>query len=200
MLNSASTRSASASPNGFFQQRRTCSLNIAPQVAELSAALPLASPSAALEFSVSPVTACRDGSRLSTSAAMVSLLNLYSRFLIGGGGGVALASAFGGGFLASSFFKASAIGSTFGCSGFFSAGFASSFGLSSATGFGGSGFFSTGFSGGFGAGSGAASVTTVLSAILPTASSTGLASATFSTSGFGFALEPDLMPAVTLAS
>src|ERR1700722_3456138 len=161
MLNSASTRSASASPNGFFQQRRTCSLNIAPQVAELSAALPLASPSAALEFSVSPVTACRDGSRLSTSAAMVSLLNLYSRFLIGGGG-VALASAFGGGFLASSFFRASAIGSTFGCSGFFSAGFASSFGLSSTTGFGGSGFFSIGFSGGFGTGSGAASGTTAL--------------------------------------
>src|SRR5271154_7097196 len=192
MLNSASTRSASASPNGFFQQRKTCSLNIVPQVAELSAALPWASPSAALEFRVSPVTACRDGSRLSTSAAMVSVLNLYSRFLIGGGGGVALASAFGGGFLASSFFRASAIGSTFGCSGFFSAGFASSFGFSSTTGFGGSGFFSTGFSGGFGTGSGAASVTTAfLSVTLPTASSTGLASATLSTSGLGFSLAPD---------
>ena len=45
-------------------------LNIEPQVAELSAALPLARPSAALEFSVSPVTACRVGSRLSSSAAI----------------------------------------------------------------------------------------------------------------------------------
>ena len=36
--------------------------------------------------------------------------------------------------------------------------------------------------------------------ILPTASSTGFASATLSTSGFGFSFLPDFMPAVTLAS
>ena len=40
----------------------------------------------------------------------------------------------------------------------------------------------------------------LLSLILPTASSTGLASATFSTSGLGFSFLPVLMPAVTLAS
>ena len=72
--------------------------------------------------------------------------------LLGCGGGAALASGFGGGFLASSFFKASAIGSILGGSGFFSTGFGSSFGLVSATGFGGSGFFSTGLSTGFGGG------------------------------------------------
>src|SRR6202022_4147914 len=48
---------------------------------------------------------------------------------------------------------------------------------------------------------GAVSVTTgAFSVILPTASSTGLASATFSASGFGFSFLPDFMPAVTLAS
>ena len=79
-----------------------------------------------------------------------------------GSGGLAAASVcgFGGGFFFSSFFRASAIGSTFG-SGFFSASLASSFagsgffsaflgssffGSSFTTGFGGSGFFSTGFS------------------------------------------------------
>ncbi len=96
---------------------------------------------------------------------------------------------------------ASAIGSTFG-SGFFSIGFGSSFlgsGLASAT-LGGSGFFSTGFSSTFGTGGGALSVTTGgFSVILPTASSTGLASATFSTSGVG-AFWPVFMPAMTLAS
>jgi hypothetical protein len=44
-------------PYGFFQHRSTCRWNIEPQVAELSAAAPLAVPSAALEFSVSLVTA-----------------------------------------------------------------------------------------------------------------------------------------------
>src|SRR5258708_18194519 len=119
---------------------------------------------------------------------MVSLSNLYSRFLTGGGG-AALASGFGAGFLVSSFFKASAIGSTLGGSGFFSIGFGSSFGLLSATGFGGSGFFSGGFSTGFGARSGAASLTMAFfSVILPPASSTRLSSATFSTSRLGFSL------------
>src|SRR5258708_11828449 len=129
---------------------------------------------------------------------MVSLSNLYSRFLTGGGG-AALASGFGAGFLVSSFFKASAIGSTLGGSGFFSIGFGSSFGLLSATGFGGSGFFSTGFStGGFGS---AASVSTGgFSVILPTRSSTGFASATFSASGFGLSFSPVLLPAVILES
>src|SRR3982075_2791746 len=109
---------------------------------------------------------------------MDSLSNLYSRFLTGGGG-AALASGFGAGFLASSFFRASAIGSTLGGSGFFSIGFGSSLGLVSATGLGGSGFFSTGFSTGFGGGSGAAAVTiSFFSVILPTASSsTGFGSA-----------------------
>ena len=117
-----------------------------------------------------------------------------------GGGVAAWACGFGGGFF-SSFFKASAIGSTLGGSGFFSIGFGSSLGLVSATGFGGSGFFSTGFSTGFGCGGGVVSVTTGgFSVILPTASSTGLASATFSTSGFGFSFLPDFMPAVTLAN
>src|SRR5580704_14304357 len=77
----------------------------------------------------------------------------------GGCGGAALASGFGTGFLASSDFRASAIGSTLGGSGFFSIGFGSSLGLFSATGLGGSGFFSTGFSTGFGGGSGAVAVT-----------------------------------------
>ena len=88
-----------------------------------------------------------------------------------------------------------------GGSGFFSIGFGSSLGLFSATGFAGSGFFSAGFSKGFGWGGGAVSVTiAAFSVILPTASSTGLASATFSTSGFGFSFLPDFMPATTLAS
>src|SRR3982074_962384 len=131
---------------------------------------------------------------------MDSLSNLYSRFLTGGGG-AALASGFGAGFLASSFFRASAIGSTLGGSGFFSIGFGSSLGLVWAPGFGGSGVFSTRFSPGFGVGSGAASVTTgFFSVILPTASSIGLASATFSTSGFGLFFLPALTPAVTLDS
>src|SRR5450759_1696291 len=76
MLNSASTLCASMPPYGFFQQRRTCSLNNAPHVAELSAALPLTRPSAALEFSVSPAAAFRDGSRLSSNAATVSYTHL----------------------------------------------------------------------------------------------------------------------------
>src|SRR4051812_46712621 len=131
---------------------------------------------------------------------MVSVSNLYSRFLTGGGG-TALASGFGVGFLASSFFKASAIGSTLGGSGFFSTGFGSSFGLFSTTGFGGSGFFSTGFSAGFGSRGGAGSVTPgAFPAVLPTFSFTGFASAAFSTSGFGFSFLPDLVPAITLAS
>ena len=89
-----------------------------------------------------------------------------------------------------------------GGSGFFSTGFGSGFGLVSATGFGGSGFFSTGFSSGLGIGGGEVSVTTGgFSLILPTASSsTGFASATFSTSGFGFSFLPVFIPAVTLAS
>src|ERR1700736_1853041 len=201
MLNSASTLVASMPPYGFFQQRSTCDLNIAPQVAELSAALPWARPSAALEFSVSPVTACRLGSRLSSKAAILDWSKVRSGFGFGGcGGGVAAwTRGFGAGFFGSSFFKASAIGSTLGGSGFFSIGFGSSLGLLSATGFGGSGFFSGGFSTGLGAGSGAASVTMAFfSVTLPTASSTGLASATFSTSGFGFSFLPDFMPAVIL--
>ena len=112
-----------------------------------------------------------------------------------------MASCFGTGFLACSDFKASAIGSTLGGSGFFSIGFGSSFGLFSATGFGGSGFFSTGFSIGFGGGSGAAAVTiSLFSLILPTASSTGFVSAIFSTSGFGLSFSPLFKPAVILES
>src|SRR6202165_1669991 len=100
-------------------------------------------------------------------------------------------SASGPGFCVSSDFRASAIGSTLGGSGFFSIGFGSSLGLFSATGFGGSGFFSTGFSTGFGGGSGADAVTiSFFSVILPTASSAGLASAIFSTSGFGLSFLP----------
>jgi hypothetical protein len=69
------------------------------------------------------------------------------------------------------------------------------------TAFGGSGFFSTGFSSTLGCGGGAVSVTTgAFSVTLPTASSTGLASATFSASGFGFSFLPVFMPAMTLAS
>ena len=64
---------------------------------------------------------------------------MRSCFGLGGCGGAALASGFGTGFLASSDFNASAIGSTLGGSGFFSIGFGSSFGLFSTTGFGGSG-------------------------------------------------------------
>ena len=60
----------------------------------------------------------------------------------------------------------------------------------------GSGFFSTGFSTGFGASGAVVEVTTSFLSILPTASSTGLASATLSTSGFLFSFLPLLMPAV----
>src|SRR5579872_617301 len=89
---------------------------------------------------------------------------------------------------------ASAIGST--VSGFFST-LVSSF-LVSVTCFGGSGFFSTGFSTCLGCGGGAVSVTTgAFSLILPTASSTGLASATFSASCLGFSFLPVFMPAAT---
>src|SRR6516162_6750732 len=126
---------------------------------------------------------------------------LRSCFGLGGCGGAAFASCFGLGFLVSSDFRASAIGSSFGGSGFFSTCFGSSFGFVSATGFGGSGFFSTGFSTGFGGGSGDVAVTiSFLSVILPVLSSTGFASATFSTKGFGLFLSPVLMPAVILES
>src|SRR6202034_235997 len=108
-----------------------------------------------------------------------------------GGGLAACPCGFGGGFF-SSFFRASAIGSTLGGSGFFSIGFGSSFGLLSATRFGGSGFFSTRFFTGFGCGGGVVSVTTGgFSESLPIASSTGLASAILSTSGLGFSFLPD---------
>src|ERR1700720_5064170 len=131
---------------------------------------------------------------------MDSLSNTYSGFLTGGGG-AALAAGFGAGFLASSFFKASAIESTLGGSGFFSIGFGSSLGLFSATGLGGSGFFSTGFSTGFGGGSGAVAVMiSFFSVALPMASSTRVCSATFSTIGFGLSFSPVLMPAVILDS
>src|SRR4030081_1453194 len=156
---------------------------------ERVAAVPRVVPSDADEFSAAPVMDCRVGSRLSSKAAIFDWSNVRSCFGFGGCGGAALASGFGTGFLVSSDFKASAIGSTLGGSGFFSIAFGSSLGLLSATGFGGSGFFSTGFSTGFGGGGGGAvSVTTgAFSAILPTVSSTGgLASATFSTSGLGF--------------
>src|SRR5262249_55464371 len=61
----------------------------------------------------------------------------------------------------------------------------------------GSGFLSTGFSTGFCSGA-LVEVTTsfFLSSILPMASSTGLASATFSTSGLGLSFSPFFMPAV----
>ncbi len=100
-----------------------------------------------------------------------------------------------------SFFSASAIGSTFGGSCFFSIGFGSSFGFS-ATGFGGSGFFSTGFSSTFGLRRrrGLGDDGRLLVVDLATVSSAGLASATFSTSGRGFSFLPVFMPAMTLAS
>src|SRR5437016_4854020 len=152
MSNWASILCESIPASGFFQQRLTWSLNIAPQVAELSAALPLARPSAALELSMSPVTAARVGSRLSSRAAIFDWSNTRSAFGLLGSGGFAAACTGGFGGFFSSFFSASAIGSIFGGSGFFSIGFGSSFGLASATGFGGSGFFSTGLSSTFGVG------------------------------------------------
>src|SRR5664279_596650 len=162
----------------------------------MASEFPLARPIAALEFKVSPVTACRVGSRLSSRAAIFDWSKVRSAFGFAGSGGFAACTGgFGGGFF-SSFFSASAIGSILGGSGFFSIGFGSSFGLASATGFGGSGFFSTGLSSTFGVGGGAVSVTTGgFSLILPTASSAGLASATFSTSGFGLSFLPLFMPA-----
>src|SRR4029079_10529605 len=136
----------------FFQQRSTCCLNIAPQVAELSADLPWARPSAALEFSVSPVTAWREGSRLSSRAAIFDWSNARSVFGFAGSGGLAAwATGFGGGFF-SSFFRASAIGSILGCSAFFS-GFGSSFGFS-ATGLGRAGCLVARFFFAFGLGPG----------------------------------------------
>src|ERR1700712_5190797 len=151
------------------------------------AAVPFAAPSEACKLSSAPVVACRVGSRLSISAAILVGSNTRSFGFCGGCGGAALASALGTGFLASSCFSASAIGSTLGGSGFFSTGFGSSFGLLSATGFGGSGFFSTGFStGGFG---NAASVSTGgFSVILPTVSSTGFWGGALSGPGVGFFL------------
>src|ERR1700759_2744917 len=115
-------------------------------------------PSAALEFSVSPVTAARVGSRLSSSAAILVWSKVRSAFCFTGGGGVAAwACGFGGGFF-SSFLIASAIGSGFTGSGFFSTGFScgfgSSFGWASATRFGGAGVFFYGFCG-LGGGGGA---------------------------------------------
>src|SRR4051794_37747226 len=93
------------------------------------------------ELSAEPVAAWRVGSRLSSSAAILVWSKVRSCFGFGGCGGVALASGFGTGFLVSSDFKASAIGSTLGGSGFFSIGLCSSLGLFSATGFGGGGVF-----------------------------------------------------------
>src|ERR1700733_10357489 len=186
-------------PGWTFHRLARRALKASSSDCEMLAAVPRVVPSEADEFSAAPVMVCRVGSRLSIWAAMVSASNLYSRFLTGGGG-EALASGFGGGFLASSFFKASAIGSTLAGSGFFSTGFGSSFGFLLATGFGVSGFFSTGFSTG-GVGSGAALVLMAsFLVVLPTLSSTGVASATFSTSGFGLSFSPVLMPAVIFES
>src|ERR1700712_555655 len=109
------------------------------------AAVPFAAPSEACKLSCAPVAACRVGSRLSISAAILVASNTRSFGFCGGCGGAALASALGTGFLASSCLSASAIGSTLGGSGFFSIGFGSSFGLVSGTGFGGTGFFSPRF-------------------------------------------------------
>src|SRR6202171_1587932 len=113
------------------------------------AAVPRELPSEAAEFKAAPVMDWRVGSRLSSKAAIFDWSKVRSGFGFGGCGGAALASGFGTGFLVFSDFKASAIASTLGGSGFFSLGFGSSLGLFSTTGLGGSGFFLAWFFHGF---------------------------------------------------
>jgi hypothetical protein len=123
--------------------------NIEPQVAELSAAVPLARPSAALEFSVSPVAAWRVGIALVEQRRDLRLVEVRSRLRLRCSGGLAACTGFGGGFF-SSFLIASAIGSTWRIR-LLLVGFGSSFGFCSAT-FGGSGFLLDRLSSTFGCG------------------------------------------------
>src|SRR5262249_40913412 len=130
---------------------------------------------------VSPAAASRVESRLSSSAAtcLGSNLGVGGAGFFGGVGGLASAF-FGSGFLASSLASASAIGS----------------GCASACFFSGSG--SAGLASGAGGGSRAA-LTSFFSTTFAVGSSTGLASAIFSTRGFAVsAFGASLLPAVIL--
>src|SRR5262245_48489978 len=145
------------------------------------AAVPLDRPSEGELLRFSPAAASLVESRLSSSAAtcLGSNLGAGGAGFLGGTGG--LASAFlGSGFLASSLAGASVT-----CSGLLSACFCS-------------GLLSDGFVSGAGGGSRAA-LTSFFSTTLAVGSSTGFASATFSTSGLGVsALGASLLPAVIL--
>src|SRR4029453_8034087 len=136
-------------------------------------------PNDGLEFRTAPVRACRIGSGLASRAAIFDWSKVRSFFGFSSFFGSTLVSFFSTGFFCCSFFRASAIGSP--CCSFFS------------TGFGGSGFFSGGCGSG---GLSLAAMTSFFSVTLPTGSSTGFGSPTFSAIGLGFSLLPLLIPLV----
>jgi len=162
--------------------------------------VPCVVPSEAEEFSAAPVIACRVRVALIEQGCDLRLIEVRSCFGFGGCGGVALASGFGTGFLACSDFSASAIGSTLGGSGFFSTGFGSSLACSRRPASADPAFSRPAFPPASAAAPGGGRHDFFFSVILPTASSTGVASATFSTIGFGLSFSPVLMPAVILES
>src|SRR5690348_13783692 len=171
---------ASSAPIGGVQHCLMRSRSASISLCDNCAASPLARPSVALGLRSLPVAAWRCGSRWSSSAAILSGLN-SGGFLTGFFGGIGFGSAFASlSFLSSSFLISLAI-----ASGFFSSGFGSGF-LSSALASCFSGFFG---SGGFGGSGGFcdAALTSCFSVIFGLMSSiSGLGSAFFSTSGFGF--------------
>src|SRR3954470_22470452 len=199
-MRTTTTRSrASASPAGGFQhcwmRARNASISLCVRLAQRPAGVP----SEGVWLSVSPVAEWRCGSRLSSSAAIRLASNLGCGFggsgFFCGSGGFAFCCVFGSGFLVS-FFKASAIGSTLGSGSLAKACFGSDF-CAGVGGLGGSGFFCPTCGFGCSTLSDVAAISCFLLTTLAFASSTGFASAIFSTSGFGAsAFGAVLMPLV----
>src|SRR5215470_6931163 len=169
-LTSTTSSCGSLAPAGTVHSCASRARNASSSLSDSCAAAPFDKPSEGALLSVSPAAASRVESRLSSNAATCLGSNL----------GVGGAGFFGSGFLASSFASASAIGSGFASACFFS------------------GSDSAGFASGAGGGSRAA-LTSFFSTTFAVGSSTGFASATFSTSGFGVsAFGASLLPAVIL--
>src|SRR5215467_1953293 len=181
ILTSTTSSCGSLAPAGTVHSCASRARNASSSLSDSCAAAPFDKPSEGALLSVSPAAASRVESRLSSNAAtcLGSNLGVGGAGFFGGVGGLTSAF-FGSGFLASSFASASAIGSGFASACFFS------------------GSDSAGFASGAGGGSRAA-LTSFFSTTFAVGSSTGFASATFSTSGFGVsAFGASLLPAVIL--
>src|SRR6266498_4268905 len=181
ILISTTSSCGSLAPAGTVHSCASRARNASSSLSDNCAAAPFDKPSEGALLSVSPAAASRVESRLSSSAAtcLGSNLGAGGAGFFGGVGGLASAF-FGSGFLASSFASASAIGS-----GGLSACFLS-------------GSDSAGLASGAGGGS-CAAVTSFFSTTFAVGSSTGFASATFSTSGFAVSAWGALfVPAVIL--